>query len=501
MAISWNRAVLAAGLLCWFAAPATLAERIAPGATDAFHADAGIEQVWSDAAYLELLEAIDGLGAHGLDPEHYGLERLRRLQGDAEGRDRVATAAWLTAAAHLLYGKIDPQSLEPRWSVAARQADFGAVLQYALATQTIGTSLEGFAPRQPLYAAMKLELARLKEMADAPIATVDDGPALKQGASGARVAQLQARLEQLGWLESAPAEATFDEATLSAVEGFQASEGLDADGIVGAATLRALNRGPGARIDQLRVNMERFRWLPEDLGRRHLRANIASFDVTAFENGAPVRTHLTIVGRPFRATPVFSDEIEYIDFNPWWETPNSLARADKLPLFQRDPDAVSRLGFQVLDGAGNVVDPAGIDWMAHSRANFPYRLRQAPGPLNALGQVKIMFPNPHNIYIHDTPSRGLFAQRQRAFSSGCLRTQDPIDLAKWLLEETEGWTAARVDAAVASGRETRARLTSRVPVHILYMTVVSDGAGSVRFLDDIYQRDPAVLAGLRVSPR
>lgn len=159
-----------------------------------------------------------------------------------------------------------------------------------------------------------------------------------------------------------------------------------------------------------------------------------------------------------------------------------------------------RLGFQVLDRAGNVVDPAGIDWNALKASTFPYRLRQAPGPLNALGQVKIMFPNPHNVYLHDTPSRGLFAEQQRAFSSGCLRTQLPIDLAKWLLAETAGWDSAAVDAAVASGKETRADLAARVPVHILYLTTVSDGAGGVRYLDDIYDRDTAVLAALDAPP-
>lgn len=248
------------------------------------------------------------------------------------------------------------------------------------------------------------------------------------------------------------------------------------------------------------INLERWRWLPADLGRRHLRANIAGFDVTAYENGQPVRTHLTIVGRNYRRTPVFSDEIEYIVFNPWWETPPSLARADKLPAFQRDPATVQRLGFQILDRQGAVVDPAGINWNDYSSTNFPFRIRQAPGPENALGQVKIMFPNVHNVYLHDTPTRGLFSQRQRAFSSGCLRTQNPIDLSRWLLEETPEWTSERVDAAVASGRETRATLSARVPVHILYFTAVSDGEGGVRYLDDIYNRDDRVFDGLMVVP-
>lgn len=476
------------------------AQRIAPVATEEFHADAGVEQVWNDVNYNALLIAIARLEEHGLDPEHYGLSSLRTLRTDEDARDRVATASWLTAAAHLLYGKTDPVMLEPSWAVAPREADFADALLTALADGTVGRSLEAFAPRQPLYAAMRDELVRQQNLGEDPIVRIDEGPTLRLGDTGPRVAALRQRLQQLGWLPEAGGGPDFDEGMAIAVEGFQASEGQEADGIVGPATLRALNRSPSERADQLRVNMERFRWLPTELGRRHLRANIANFDVTAFEDGEPVRTYLTIVGRPYRATPVFSDEIEYIVFNPWWETPRSLAVADKLPLFQSDPGAVDQLGFQVLDADGNRVDASTIDWNSLSRSNFPYRIRQAPGPMNALGLVKIMFPNPHNVYIHDTPTRGLFSQRQRAFSSGCLRTQDPIALAEWLLEETDGWNADRIDMALETGRENRVDLTAHVPVHILYQTVIADGAGGVRFLDDIYQRDPAVLSGLETPP-
>lgn len=238
-----------------------------------------------------------------------------------------------------------------------------------------------------------------------------------------------------------------------------------------------------------------------NLGRRHLRANIADFNVMAYKDGVAERAHLTIVGKTFRKTPVFSDEVEYIVLNPWWETPPSLARADKLPTFKRDPGAVQRLGFQVLDKSGTVVNASTIDWNAIPTGTMPYRIRQAPGEQNALGQVKIVFPNKHNVYFHDTPTRGLFAQRQRAFSSGCLRTQNPIDLSEWLLNETPNWGRDKIDAALATKKETRVNLASKVPVHILYSTVVSEEDGGVRYLDDIYQRDAAVLAGLRAPPR
>lgn len=475
---------------------------LAPVAVEQFYHKTSDRTVWvKDSQYDGLIAALQGLEAHGLNPEHYHLSRLIASKGDTVARDRLATDAWFAAAAHMLYGKLDPVSVEPNWTAAGRQADLALVLKQALASDRIAMSLEQFAPMQSEYQTLVTEYARLKTLAATPITPIAKGDVLKPGKADARVTALQTRLVELGLLEAAGITGTMDEATDLAVKVFQGGVGLDEDGVVGAASLAALNRGPQIQLDQVRVNLERWRWLPADLGRRHLRANIADFNVTAWQDRILQRTHLTIVGKRFRKTPVFSDEIEYAIFNPWWETPNSLARLDKLPTFQRDPGAVERLGFQVLDRSGAPVNASMINWNEVSAANFPYRLRQKPGDQNALGQVKIMFPNQHNVYLHDTPTRGLFAQRQRAFSSGCLRTQAPIDLTAWLLEETPEWTRERIDAAVTSGTETRANLASKVPVHILYFTAVSEQDGYVRYLDDIYERDAAVLTGLRAQPR
>lgn len=476
------------------------AVRIAAEATQKFHAASQGELLWDDENYALLIAAIRGLELHGLDPSHYRLARLEALTEDRAARDQVATSAWMMAAAHLAYGKLDPVSVEPYWTVVQLPSDFASVLRYALSVHKVDKSLEQFAPVQPGYKALKDELARLRLAALTPVKTVPEGPALKPGMTGDRVTALQNRLAQLGLMTTEAVNGSFDAVTKTAVEAFQTREELDADGVVGAASIRALNRGTTDRIAQVRVNLERWRWLPADLGWRHLRANIAAFEVTAYEAGLPVRTHLTIVGKNYRKTPVFSDEIEYIVFNPWWETPPSLARSDKLPAFKKDPAAVTRLGFQVLNSVGAIVDPATINWNDYTASNFPFRIRQAPGPENALGQVKIMFPNQHNVYLHDTPSRGLFAQRQRAFSSGCLRTQYPLELSKWLLEETPDWNPARVDSVISGGKETRASLKTKVPVHILYYTAVPDGLGGIRYLDDIYDRDSRVLSALAELP-
>ena len=252
-----------------------------------------------------------------------------------------------------------------------------------------------------------------------------------------------------------------------------------------------------ALIDQLRVNMERWRWLPQSLGPRYVIANIPGFDVASMAQDTVHARHTAIFGKMNRETPAFSDSIEYIIFNPWWDVPDSIARTDKLPLFRRDPGVISRLGYRVLDRQGKAVNPADINWSEVSAASFPYRLRQAPGPANALGQVKIMFPNPHNVYLHDTSDRSLFEADQRTFSSGCIRVKEPLDLAAWLLEDTPGWDRTHIDAAVASRAETRVDLLAPVPVYVVYFTAIDDSCGGVRYLPDIYGRDAAVLAALK----
>lgn len=439
-----------------------------------------------------LIEALESVAAHGLNPEDYHLADLREHGMTGDDMAIYALDAWMSAASHMAFGKISPTSVEPDWTAKGRQADLVAHLMAALEAGTLASSLDELAPQHRAYQALKEDLAgRLSQPARTDV-VIPQGPTLKPGMSGERVRVLQRRL-------LFPETGEFDADTEAAVVAFQSESGLDDNGLVGPATLRALNRGDAAIRDQLRVNLERWRWLPDDLGRRHVRVNIADFSVQAWKDGAIDRVHGAIVGKTYRKTPVFSNRISYIVLNPWWETPPSLALRDKLPMFKRDPESVERLGFQVLDRSGQRVESSMIDWTSIPAGTMPYRLRQAPGPRNALGQVKIMFPNPHNVYLHDTPDRGLFAQRQRAFSSGCIRTQDPLDLSEWLLSETPDWDRARMDEALATGSERRINLAASVPVHILYMTAVNDAAG-VRLVDDIYDRDGKVLAGLNTRP-
>jgi murein L,D-transpeptidase YcbB/YkuD len=252
----------------------------------------------------------------------------------------------------------------------------------------------------------------------------------------------------------------------------------------------------GTRIAKLLVSLEHLRWLPHETTPRRIYANIPTFEVIAVSGEKEVSRHVAIFGELDRQTPEFSESIDYLEFSPWWYVPASIARNEKLAQFQRDPGEIERLGYRILDSAGKRVNAAKIDWDTVSASDFPYRIRQAPGPSNALGQVKFMFPNSQSIYLHDTPDGGLFAQIQRAVSAGCIRVQDAVELSEWVLEETPGWDRKRIDAAINSRTATRAALSSPMSIHIVYLTAFPAADGTMAYAADIYGKDAEVLPAL-----
>jgi len=483
---------------------------------------------WTDErgplpALDSLVAAIARAHAQGLDPADYHLEAIRAAEREARrpgpvaadaGRladlELLATDGYLLLAGHYLSGKVDPVSIDPLWRVAPRERDLPAALEGALAGDSVAASLAGLLPPQPAYARLVAALARYREVVAAggwPI--LGEGPTLRPGDRGERVAILRRRLEATGDLAQEDAGAadaaavppdSFGPELAAAVERYQARNGLEPDAAVGASTARALSVPAADRVRQIRAGLERWRWLPQDLGRRHVLVNAADFRAELVDDGRTVLSSRAIVGRPYRKTPVFSDRIRYIVFNPAWEVPPYLAVEDELPLIRKDPGFLERVGMKVIRGWGasaDTVDPSTVDWKALGPGRFPYRLRQEPGPLNALGRVKIMFPNSFNVYMHDTPDHGLFARTSRTFSSGCIRLQRAVDLAAALLASDDpAWTRGRVDDAVASGQERTVPLRSPVPVHLLYLTAWADADGTVEFRPDVYDRDPRLEAAL-----
>ena len=491
-----------------------------------FYQTNGFVPIWladglPSAGLDSLLDVLAGAGAEGLDPGDYHLEVLRTMAETAIGArqgpvtdgalvdlELLATDAFLLCASHFLAGKIDPTDLDPEWVASRRQADLAEVLAQAVGDMAPAAALRGLLPPQPGYGRLKGALAEFRDLVRRggwPM--VSEGPKLERGDRGPRVGELRRRLAvRVTGLPPGPSDTDselFDEDLLGAVKRFQGAHGLEDDGIVGRATLAALNVSADQRVRQLEVNLERWRWLPQELGSPHILVNIADFRLDVREKGTSVLTLPVIVGRNYRRTPVFSAPMTYLVFSPSWEVPPKLAAVDKLPLIKKDPGYLEQYGFQVLQGWGRdekIIDPATVLWNELSARRFPYRLRQLPGPLNALGGVKFMFPNQFDVYIHDTPSRELFRKTERTFSSGCIRVEHPEELAVLLLAGRPEWPRTAVLEAMESGREQTVRLTRPIPVHLEYWTAWVEADGAVQFRNDIYQRDAVLGAALETSP-
>ena len=294
----------------------------------------------------------------------------------------------------------------------------------------------------------------------------------------------------------------FDEALEKAVKRFQQRHGLTADGAAGAATRAELNVSADRRVDQLELNLERWRWLPQDLGRRHILVNIPAFELEVLEEDAAVLAMRVVVGVPDSGqhTPVFSDTMRYLVLNPYWQVPDDIARKDLLAHVQRDSTYLTQQKIRVFKGWGpeaKEVDPATVEWSAITADNFPYRLRQDPGPINSLGRIKFMFPNKFNVYLHDTPSRPLFGRTRRDFSHGCIRIQKPIELALYLLRKDSRWNREALLGALDEVVDRTVPLPEPIPIHLLYWTAWADENGTIEFRRDIYGRDAPLLEALR----
>jgi murein L,D-transpeptidase YcbB/YkuD len=468
-----------------------------------------------------LLKAISQAEGEGLKPADYHLakieatlEQVRKNQANKiplnprrlVDLDILFTDAFLVYGSHLLVGRINPETIDAEWLANRRQADLASVLQTALESGQIEETLNSLLPPQPGYARLKQALARYRDMAaKGHWLTVPDGPKMQKGDRDQRVVALRKRLMASGDLDQPPDSNTdlFGDTLEVAVRRFQHRHGLDVDGIVGPATLAALNVPAEERIRQIEINMERWRWLPQNLGQHYVLVNIANFELDVVDNGLPVMTMRVVVGRDYRRTPVFSDKMTYLVLSPYWHVPPKLAIQDKLPLIRKDPDYLVKENIRVFQGWGaetKEMNPASVDWSKVTGKNLNYRLRQEPGPKNALGRVKFMFPNKFDVYLHDTPSRELFAKTVRTFSSGCIRIEKPIELAEYLLAGDPKWSRAAILAAIDKRVEQTVRLAEPMPIHLLYWTAWADEDGSIQFRNDIYGRDRLLEEALREEP-
>ena len=488
-----------------------------------FYGRRAFRPAWGNAVNAaELRRALADSAADGLDPADYELELLSRLGRELDGPaatdvlraqyDILHTEALLRLAYHLSFGKVDAESFDPQWNFGRTLAhrDVAQEIEEALAAKDIYRRIEALKPTHRIYVGLKRELARYRAAAGAAApAAIPAGPSLKPGASDARIPLLRARLATSGDLAATePAESDVYDAPLeAAVRRFQTRVGLESDGVVGASTVEELNVPLAERISQLRVNLDRGRVLLQDLPEKFVVVNIAGYTAYVVQGQDIVWSARVQVGKPYRRTPLFRSEMNYLVFNPTWTVPPGIIAADILPAARRDPASITRKGLKVLDKGGREVDPAAVDWSRYSSGHIPYTLRQDPGPNNALGRVKLMFPNPYFVYLHDTPSQALFDRAERAFSSGCVRVERALELAAIVLDEPQQWNAASIDAVIAGGRLQNVTLKQKMPVLLAYWTAWVDTEGRMNFRRDLYGQDARWAAALdapfkvRTKPR
>ena len=411
-----------------------------------YYDDPANAPIWVDggkptAAASELLEAISRADEDGLVVDDYlsgPIVDTKRLSGDddAAGYELAMSQAFLTFARDLHAGRTSPAVNASDIVIPRKPVD--AVAWLSLARDLgVEAALDKLRPSHPQYFQLRQMLKGYRALTDrGGWPSIAKGATLKPGMTDPRIGQMRANLKARGYSGIDTADPDFyDDGIIAVVEHFQRRNGLKDDGIAGPATIAALNVSAGERVRQIIVNMERWRWLPAQLGSRYVFVNQAGFEMFLVDKGEVQARHRVIVGKPFHKTPMFSDKIGYAEFNPTWTVTPAIAKAEFLPKLRADPGYLGRNGYVLYGGWGAgapVIDPWSVDWNSVGGKKFPYRIVQQPGPKNALGVVKFMFPNKFNIYLHDTPSRQLFASTGRAFSHGCIRVQDPVKFAEKL---------------------------------------------------------------------
>ena len=480
------------------------------GAVRDFYLGRAFRPLWIDEdgatlaarIFAARLAASESDGLYPVDYDAGFFAENLEATGPAERADLEfkLSRALLAYGRDLSAGRVDPARVDSELHIrpsavpaeelfaAAEGVDFAAYLS-ALAPQSVN------------YARLKAALADYRRLAGrGGWGRVPDGETLKPGMRDAAIPALRRRLAAGGDLaQDAIASEAYDETLEEAVRRFQRRHGLDVDGAVGKMTRKALNVPVTARIEQMLLNMERRRWMPDDLGRSYVFVNMADFVLKYVVGPKTYLDTRVVIGKPYHRTPVFSDRMRYIVINPYWTVPPSIARKEILPKLKKNANYLAEKNIKLFSGwnaSAAVLDATTIDWSAVSPRGFGYRLRQEPGKGNALGTLKFMFPNRFNVYLHDTPARSLFKKAVRSFSHGCIRVENPDEFAAMLLRDHEGWSREEIQAAIASGKRQVVTLKTSIPVHLTYLTAWVNKDASVYFRDDIYDRDKRLRKAL-----
>lgn len=508
---------------------AQLAKTILDGVNEAelaelrrFYSQRNYQPVWNqtesgrtllDTALILVSKADD----EGLDSRDYHIETLRHLRDESPGVVSLAlelnTTRSLLALAHDMYsGRLKATSADPDWYIPQASLDSVDFLQRSTASVNLaGLELEqafvSLSPDMPQYRSLKHLFSRLRTQVAAGTKWTripDNIPSLHPQTRHAAIPLIRQRIREIHSVFEEPeynitgndSSDFYDGRLETAIKAMQRQYGLNADGVIGKNTRQALNRSAVEQLQQLRITLERLRWLPRKRSDRYILVNIAGFNLVAVHNNERVLEMRIVVGRDYRSTPSFSSRISYLVLNPYWNVPVSIATKDLLPKQRHNPDFFASEGIRVFSDYRHEheLDPSSIDWSSAGRS-FPYTLRQEPGRKNALGTIKFMFPNPFSIYLHDTPSKSLFQKDIRTFSSGCIRLEKPLNLAEFVLGSA--FEKAGIQEKIDSGKTQTVHLPEPVSIYLLYLTAWSDEQGEIHFSSDVYGRDKRALTYAR----
>ncbi|MCK5503927.1 MAG: L,D-transpeptidase family protein [Thermodesulfovibrionia bacterium] len=471
----------------------------------------------------DILKLIKEVDEHGLIPEYYHLDAIKdavALLQDMQKTgvfpepeviaelDLILTDTFLTLGCHFSGRCANHLTAEAEWYANGNDMDVGPILENALMKNTVLETLRRLLPSQESYARLKKSLVFYRMIAtNGDLPKVPGSILLKKNPDAYEIKRLKKRLVISGDLtqDNKRDNAVYNKALKQAVIRFQRRHGLNPDGVIGPLTLEAMNVPAETRIRQIELNLERMRWTSGNLGSRYIMINIADYRLDIMENDSSVMSMDVIVGRPYWNTPVMSETMTHIILNPSWKIPDSIAGEELLPRIMENPDILTNKNIKILSSWSNnaeEIDPKTIHWSDITIDDFQYKLRQEPGNTNPLGNIKFMFPNNFNVYLHDTPGKNLFSKNTRSFSHGCIRLSRPFDLAEYLLQNHKGWTRKKLLDSVKTRKKQGIHLPKPIDIHILYLTAWVDEKGNQQFRDDIYGRDEHLYSALlNTAPR
>jgi L,D-transpeptidase YcbB len=460
----------------------------------------------------QILYLLNNVHHEGLNPDDYNLSEIEKLsqlillsdsvtQSDVHDLEKLLSESFHLMTFHIATGKVETEKADPFWNADKRQfeGDYNEFQDSILNSNRILEVFRDLSPRYKEYHNLKIGLLkylRIKENGGwEPFFTKE--AKLDSGMRHPDVVLLRKRLAVRQNVDmNKQDDQLFDLSLQRSVKLFQLRNGLRPDGVVGKATIEAMNIPVEERIKTIQANLERWRWFTDDPGEQYIKVNIPNYELQFIEGEKIIFQTHAIVGQPYRRTPVFSSLLTYMVVNPQWTIPPTILRHDIIPSVLKNPDYLKRRNMRVISYMGSEINPSKIDWEKYKTERFPYMIRQAPGPSNAMGRIKFMFPNKYNVYIHDTPNHDLFGRTERNLSSGCVRINDPIDLANILIREDDEWDPNKLNSLLEDGKESVLNLSRPVKVHLLYFTAVADEFGDVSFRKDIYKRDSRLVTEL-----